>query len=68
MIYGAGFVLITSDNHTHLYSFLSGKRISRFFNSGPYMSCNASLEMTECCRIYDRPCAQDAVHTMFDIV
>ena len=35
--------------------------------SRPYMSCNATLEVTECCRTYDRPCAYDADHTTFDI-
>ena len=57
MIYGAGFV------HSSVPFMKKHKSVF----SRPYMSCNATLEVTECCRTYDRPCAYDADHTTFDI-
>ena len=59
--------VITSDNHTLLYSSVPFMKKQKSVFSRPHMSCNATLEVTECCRIYDRPCAYDADHTTFDI-
>ena len=68
MIYGAGFFsVITSDNHTLLYSSVPFMKKHKSVFSRPYMSCNATLEVSECCRTYDGPCAYDADHTTFDI-